>query len=111
MYVSILEYRISDVDDATWLRTCEDLAHVFADVPGLMAKIWLHGEGDRRGGLYVWLDKAACERFLASDLAAQLAAHPNVRDLTIKEYGVDEAPTRSTHGMTLSASWAARYAF
>lgn len=109
MYVSIFEYRIHDVDDATWRRTCEGLAHGLADVPGLFAKLWLHGDGDARGGVYVWLDKASFDRFLASDLARGLASHPNVGDLTIKEYAVDETPTRLTRGMAFSAAWAAQY--
>lgn len=109
MYVSILEYRIHDIDEDEWLRTCDDLAHRFAEVPGLMAKIWLHGTGGVRGGVYVWIDKAACEHFLASDLAAMIAGHPNVRDLTIKEYGVDETPTGTTRGTALGAAWAAQY--
>lgn len=109
MYVSILEYRIHDIDEAEWLRTCEDLAHRFAEVPGLMAKIWLHGSEGRRGGIYVWVDKGACDRFLASDLAAMLAGHPNVADLSIKEYGVDEVPTGMTRGSAFGAAWAAQF--
>lgn len=109
MYVSILEYRIHDIDEATWLHTCEDLAHRIAEVPGLMAKLWLHGAGGVRGGVHVWADKASCDRFLASDLAAMLAGHPNVADLSIKEYGIDEAPTGTTRGMAFGAAWAAQF--
>lgn len=109
MYVSILEYRIHDVDEASWSHTCEELAHSLAEVPGLQATIWLHGEADRRGGVYVWLDKAACDRFLAGNTAAALASHPNVADLTIREYAVDETPTGITHGRVFGAAWAAQY--
>ena len=109
MYVSVLEYRVHDVDEATWSHATEELARGFAQVPGLQATIWLHGEGDRRGGVYVWLDKAAFDRFLASGAMAALASHANVADLTIREYAVDETPTTIDHGRAFGAAWAAQY--
>ena len=104
MYISVLEYDIQGVDDEGWSRTCDQLAPAFAAVPGLLSKIWLHGEGNRRGGVYVWDDEPAFEGFLASDLGRAVRSHPSIADLTMRVYTVDEAPTRVTFATTHSAS-------
>jgi Putative mono-oxygenase ydhR len=59
MHISVFDYRIRDIDDAGWSEQCDELAPVFAAVPGLVSKIWLHGEGAARGGVYLWEDKRA----------------------------------------------------
>jgi hypothetical protein len=98
MHISIFHYRIQNIDDAGWSQACDELAPAFAAVPGLLSKIWLHGEGDARGGVYLWEDKTAYEAFLASDLGTAAASHPNIVGLTMRDYSVDEAPTRVTRG-------------
>jgi hypothetical protein len=104
VYVSVLEYEIQGINDEGWSKACDELAPAFAAVPGLLSKIWLHGEGDLRGGVYVWDDRPAFDGFLASDLGRAVRAHPNIADLTIRTYAVDEAPTRVTFGSTSSTS-------
>lgn len=99
MHISIFEYRIRNIDDAGWSQACEELAPVFAGVPGLVSKVWLRGEGETRGGVYLWEDKAAYEAFLASDLGKAVGSHPNIADLTMHDYAVDEAPTLVTRGV------------
>jgi hypothetical protein len=73
-------------------------------VPGLLGKIWLHGESNRREGVYVWDDKLAFEGFLTSELGRAVRSHPNIDDLTMRVYTVDEDPTRVTFGTTTTAS-------
>jgi hypothetical protein len=99
MHISVVDYRIQGIDDAGWSRACDELAPAFAAVPGLVSKVWLRGEGDARGGVYLWEDKAAYDAFLASDLGKAVGSHPNIADLTMRDYAVDEAPTRITRGV------------
>jgi len=99
MHVSIVEFRLQEMDDAGYSQLCDELGPTFAAVPGLVSKVWLHGEGGARGGVYLWEDKAAYEAFLASDLARAVASHPNFAELTMRDYAVDEAPTRVTRGV------------
>lgn len=96
--ISIFNYHIRNIDDAGWSHVCEELAPAFAAVPGLVSKVWLHGEADARGELYLWEDRAAYEAFLASDLGKTIRSHPNVADLTMRDYAIDEALTRVTQG-------------
>jgi putative monooxygenase ydhR len=100
MHISVFEYRIQDIDDAAWSRTCDELAPAFAAVPGLLSKVWLHGEGTARGGVYIWKDQRAYKAFLSSDLGRAVGSHPNITGLTMKDYAVDEAPSRVTRGLS-----------
>jgi len=102
MHVSVAEYRIRDIDDAGWAVACDELAPAFAAVPGLIVKYWLHGDADIRGGVYVWSDRAAYLAFLDSDLGRALGTHPNIADLTMRDYAVDDAPTQVTRGMSVA---------
>lgn len=99
MHISVFEYRIRDIDEAGWAVKCDELALAFAAVPGLLTKFWLHGVGDVRGGVYVWTDREAYGTFLDSELGRALGTHPNIADLAMREYTVDEAPTRVTRGV------------
>jgi hypothetical protein len=49
--------------------------------------------------VYLWVDKAAYEDFLASDLGKAVGSHPNIAELTMRDYAVDEASTRLTRGV------------
>jgi hypothetical protein len=54
MHVSVAEYRLRDIDGVGWAEACQnELAPAFAAVPGLIAKYWLLGDGDVRGGVYI----------------------------------------------------------
>lgn len=98
MHISVFNYRIQNIGEAGWAQACDDLAHAFAALPGLVSSFWVRGAGDVRGGMYLWEDKAAYEAFLASDLRKAIGSHPNIADLTIQEYTVDEAPTKAARG-------------
>src|SRR5215469_6104156 len=99
MHISVFDYQIQGIDDAGWAQACDELAPAFAVIPGLVSKVWLHGAGPVRGGVYLWQDKAAYEAFLASELGKAVGSHPNIAGLTMRDYAVDEAPTRVTHGI------------
>jgi hypothetical protein len=102
MHISVFEYHIRDIDAAGWATLCDELAPAFAAVPGLLTKFWLHGDGDLRGGVYVWSDRDAYRAFLASGLGQALGSHPHIADLQMREYGIDEAPTEVTRGFAVA---------
>ena len=98
MHVSVFEYRLTGTTAEAWAETCVELAPAFAQVPGLVSKIWLKSPEDHFGGVYLWEDEASYRAFLASDLGAALAGHPHIGDLTMRDWPVDQAPTAITMG-------------
>jgi len=59
---------------------------------------------DIRGGVYIWSDCAAYLAFLESDLGRALGTHPNMADLTMRDYAVDDEPTNVTRGMPVAVA-------
>jgi hypothetical protein len=75
------------------------LAEAFADVKGMVWKIWIINAQQRgAGGIYLFEDQASLGDFLDGPLVAQVRAHPALRDLSAKVFDVMEAPTRITRG-------------
>lgn len=75
------------------------LAQAFADVPGCLWKVWLMNEADREaGGIYLFADEAAVERFKGSDLAKGVLSHPALSGFSIKQFEVLEDVSRVTRG-------------
>lgn len=75
------------------------LAQDFANVPGCLWKVWLMNEADSEaGGIYLFADEAAVERFKNSDLAKGVLSHPALSGFSIKQFEVLEDVSRITRG-------------
>ena len=51
------------------------------------------------GGVYLWESREALERYKGSDLFKSIGAHPNLVDVTAREFEVLESPTQVTNGL------------
>lgn len=99
MHVQIINFHLKGVTTAEYGKLCNDLAPAFAALPGLLAKVWLaDAAANTYGGVYLWQDRQAMESFTKTDLFRSVATHPNLADITSKDFAVMEAPTRVTRG-------------
>ncbi|HUG13475.1 MAG TPA: YdhR family protein [Thermomicrobiales bacterium] len=99
MHLQVIRYRLA-ADEGDYLALCERLAPRFADVPGLLAKVWLRDPAGRvYGGAYLWWDQESSRRFAASDLLAEVIDSPRVTDVEVTEFAVLDEPTRVTLGI------------
>jgi heme-degrading monooxygenase HmoA len=105
MHVLIVNFRLEGIDEAQYAKLCDDIAPAFAAVPGLLSKIWLK-DSDRGiyGGVYVWESREAFERYKESDLFKSVGAHPNLADVTARDFSILESPTRVTNGLLATVS-------
>lgn len=93
-----LNFRLG-VPENEWEQTAKELADTFAAVPGLRWKVWLMNEAEHEaGGIYLFEDESAAKSFLQSDLASQVASHPAVKDMAVKQSAVLSEPTQITRG-------------
>lgn len=99
MHVSVFEYRLKDIDEEGWAQVCADMAPVFAQVPGLVSKVWLKGADGGYGGVYIWDSDTSYRSFLSSELGQGVGSHPNIAGLTMRDWDVDVAPTEITRGV------------
>jgi hypothetical protein len=101
MHVQVVTYRLAetmgDVSDADFIEANQDFAEAMTEVPGLLAKIWLKNpEQHVYGGVYLWQDREACERFLASELWDSVVTDETVTDLASDDFEVMEDLTKRT---------------
>jgi hypothetical protein len=74
-------------------------------MPGLIAKYWLADPATNTyGGVYIWESPEAMAAYLNGEIWAEVSAHPNLTNLTTRDYGVLAGPTTVTHGVARAAT-------
>ena len=100
MHVLVVNFGLDGMTEEQYRGACDELAPAFAAVPGLVSKTWLaNAETGTYGGVYMFIDREACQAFMASDLAVGVLNHPNVSNMTVRDFGVLEEPSAVTHGL------------
>lgn len=100
MHVQIINFQLKDLSEEDYAKLCNDLAPTFADVPGLLSKVWLaNSSAGTFGGVYFWRNREAMEEFGKTELFNSVATHPNLASITSADYAVMEEPTRVTRGL------------
>jgi quinol monooxygenase YgiN len=75
----------------------EEDAPAFADVEGLLAKIWIADpDTNTYGGIKLFRDSAAVDRYLESDIFKSIVDDPSVEDATHRRFQVIESLTAKT---------------
>ena len=104
MHVLVINFELDDMSEAQYRGMCDQLAPTFAEVPGLLSKVWL---ADSRsgiyGGVYTFADDDAFAAFARSELAQGVASNSHFQNVTMKDFGVLEAPTAVTRGLAVAA--------
>ena len=104
MHIQIVNFNLRTAP-SEFEKLCIETANQFAALPGLLSKVYLADpETNTFGGVYTWRDKAACEAYKNSDLFKAIASHPGLTNVTSREFGVLEAPTRVTRGFATRSS-------
>jgi hypothetical protein len=100
MHVQVVNFQLRDMDEAAFRVVCDELAPVFAGIPGLIAKLWLaDAASGTYGGVYTWESTAAYETFTPSELFQAVATNPHFANMTTRDFGVLDGPTRITRGL------------
>jgi len=64
-------------------------APTFANLPGLLAKVWLRDpETNTYGGLYLWDDQEAYERYTKGEVFNAIKADQNLKNVESRDFGV-----------------------
>ena len=105
MHIQIVTFNLQDLRAADYRTICDGLADVIAKVPGLLSKAWLADElANTYGGVYTWVDRAAMEAYLGSDIFKAVAANPNFTNVQSRDFEVLEGPTRVTRALLAAAA-------
>ena len=100
MNMQVITFPLDGISEQDYLRLIEFAALAFAELPGLVSKTWLaNAETNTYGGVYLWQDRESMEGYAETDVFKQMAANPNFKDFTKKEFDVPEGPSRITRGL------------
>ncbi len=100
MHIQVINFSLNGVSEEDYRSLCDQLASAFAELPGLIQKVWLaNPDTNTYGGVYIWKDRQAMEAFTKTELFNNVATHPNLADITSSDFGVIEGPTRVTRGL------------
>ena len=103
MEILVVNYSLDGMTESEYESLCDELAPVFAAVPGLVSKVWLADRDNGvYGGVYTFENGAAVDAFLASELG-QVAAVPGLANVTIRRFEVLAEPTAITRGLATAA--------
>jgi hypothetical protein len=87
------------VPSSEYEQLANALADQFAAVPGLRWKVWIMNEAESEaGGVYLFEDDAALQTYLSGPLAAAVAEHPALMDVSAKTFVVMDEATAITRG-------------
>jgi len=100
MHIQIINFHLEDVSEADFRAHAEEVAPAFAEVPGLISKVWLANQSTNTyGGLYTWTNREAMEEYVKSDLFKAIATNPNLAGVRSIDFDVLEEPTSVTRGL------------
>lgn len=97
MHTIIINFTLTDMTDDRYREVCAELAPAFAELPGLLTKVWLADPPARAyGGVYLFADRESADAYLGSALFRTVESFPHFADLALRRFDVDEATTRRT---------------
>lgn len=100
MELLIINFKLNGITETDYAAVCDQIAPMFAAVPGLVSKVWLaDSSGGVYGGVYTFETSATADAFLRSDLFAQVGAMKELAGITVRRFGVLAAPTAVTKGL------------
>jgi heme-degrading monooxygenase HmoA len=100
MHIQVINFHLNDLSESGYRALCDEVAPAFAEVPGLISKVWLANRSTNTyGGVYTWADRAAMEEFSKSELFSAVATNQNLADITSVDFDVLEVPTSVTRGL------------
>lgn len=99
MHVQVVNFQLRDMDEAAFRALCDELAPTFATIPGMVSKLWLADTASGTyGGVYTWESRDAYEAYIRSDLFHAVGSNPHFANVTSRDFGVLDGPTRVTRG-------------
>ena len=100
MHIQIVNFRLAGIGDKEFRAMSDQLAPAFAEVPGLISKTWLaDAASNTYGGVYLWDTEASCSNYKASELFNAVKTNPHFAEVSSREFGVLDGPSRITRAL------------
>ncbi|GAB2897192.1 hypothetical protein GCM10027202_26210 [Microvirgula curvata] len=87
MYVTHVTFNLSGIDEKAYREAVKSLALGYAQVPGLVSKVWIkQSKIGTYGGVYFWASEEDYENYLQSELYKMISTHPNLANFNTNCY-------------------------
>src|SRR5919108_2555695 len=91
MHAQVITFGLNGITEEQFQEACGAKAPTFANLPGLLAKIWLRDpETNTYGGLYLWADQEAYERYIKGEVFNAIKTDHNLKNVESRDFGVFE---------------------
>jgi hypothetical protein len=103
--IVIVNFSLEGMSEGEYEAMCDEVAPPFANVSGLVSKVWLADRADGVfGGVYTFEDAVAVDEFLSSELFAGVGSTPGLVNISVRRFGVLPGPTAVTRGAAIAAA-------
>ena len=91
MHAQVVTFGLNGITEEQFQQAVSADVPVFASMPGLLAKVWLRDpETNTYGGLYLWDDQEAYERYIKGDVFTAIKENPHLKKVESRDFGVFE---------------------
>ena len=91
MHAQVVTFGLNGITEEQFHEAVAPDAPTFANMPGLLGKVWLRDpETNTYGGLYLWDDQEAYERYIKGEVFATIKANQHLENVESREFGVFE---------------------
>jgi hypothetical protein len=91
MHAQVVTFGLSGITEEQFHEASGAETQTFANLPGLLAKIWLRDpEKSAYGGLYIWADQEAYESYIKGEVFNAIKADENLENVESRDFGVFE---------------------
>jgi heme-degrading monooxygenase HmoA len=91
MHAQVVTFGLKDITEEQFREVAGGDAPTFATMPGLLGKVWLRDpETNTYGGLYLWADQEAYERYIKGEVFNAIKSNPHLKNVESRDFGVFE---------------------
>ncbi len=99
MHILIINFNLNGISHEDYVSNCNEIAHIFADIPGLISKTWLANESTNTyGGVYFWSSQQSLLDYQDSEVYAQILSNPVFANPIVTDFANLEGPSAITGG-------------
>lgn len=104
MHVQIVTFGLEGISEDDYHEGCGEETGIFAQLPGLIAKVWLRDSAaNEYGAVYLWADEKAYDAYVSGEVFASIQDDPTLTDVRSRDFEVFDDLTALTHpGMTIA---------
>ena len=91
MHAQVITFGLNGITEEQFHEAAGADAPAFTNMPGLLGKVWLRDpETNTYGGLYLWDDQEAYERYIKGEVFNAIKSNEHLKNVESRDFGVFE---------------------